>query len=773
MKQIVREYEFSPEQLKRVREASKALDLTETTVRILFARGVDTEEKIRRFLRPGAKNFLSPFLMRGMKEAAELIRTAKEEEWRVAVFGDYDADGIGASAVLSRALREYGIEPYVYVPERSEGYGLNLGAIDKIFDEFLPDLFITVDCGISNRKEVEYIKEQGAYVIVTDHHELPEEIPDCICINPKFDDGYPYDNLCGAGVAFKLAQALIGEKANALLDFAALSTVADSVPLLGENRDIVSEGLRLLERSPRPAFSALLGRNAGDVTAQTLAFTVAPRINAAGRMGNANVALRLFTTDDEREIFDLAVLLNEYNAERQKCCDELYAQASALIRKKGAFGHIIMLAGDNWNTGFVGIVAARIAEEYGRPALLFVKNGEMLKGSARSIESVNIFDALKNCSQFIEEFGGHAQAAGINVRAENFEALERALDEYIGKTYRREDFIPKIYISEEFSGGFPKKLAKELNALEPYGVGHRRPLFATTAQHMDARPVKPDSPHLAVAGEGMDFMYFGGAKHLKLLESDLKKTVVFECNLSRFRGKEYLKGFIRTVVYDGMSGEEAETEGFENALLALKAPRKMQAQVEDTASLNAFIEQSRASCSYGLCAVASERRTLKKFPALRGLSVDVFEPSSASLCNTVLVAPLPDCDLSGYRDVVFLDTPAAVSVQTGEAKLYRNGELCGYRAMNLLSLSREDLLSIFALLRKECDRVRGNTYAEAARSCGALGADEKQFIFALAVFEELGLIAFADGRVKMIRGARAELSDSAVYSAVARLQQEG
>ena len=773
MKQIVREYEFSPEQLKRVREASKALDLTETTVRILFARGVDTEEKIRRFLRPGAKNFLSPFLMRGMKEAAELIRTAKEEEWRVAVFGDYDADGIGASAVLSRALREYGIEPYVYVPERSEGYGLNLGAIDKIFDEFLPDLFITVDCGISNRKEVEYIKEQGAYVIVTDHHELPEEIPDCICINPKFDDGYPYDNLCGAGVAFKLAQALIGEKANVLIDFAALSTVADSVPLLGENRDIVSEGLRLLERSPRPAFSALLGRNAGDVTAQTLAFTVAPRINAAGRMGNANVALRLFTTDDEREIFDLAVLLNEYNAERQKCCDELYAQASALIRKQGAFGHLIMLAGDNWNTGFVGIVAARIAEEYGRPALLFVKNGEMLKGSARSIESVNIFDALKNCSEWIEEFGGHAQAAGINVRAENFEALERALDEYIGKTYRREDFIPKIYISEEFSGGFPKKLAKELNALEPYGVGHRRPLFATTAQHMDARPVKPDSPHLAVAGEGMAFMYFGGAKHLKLLESDLKKTVVFECNLSRFRGKEYLKGFIRTVVYDGMSGEEAETEGFENALLALKAPRRAQAQVEDTASLNAFIEQSRASCSYGLCAVASERRTLKKFPALRGLSVDVFEPSSASLCNTVLVAPLPDCDLSGYRDVVFLDTPAAVSVQTGEAKLYRNGELCGYRAMNRLSLSREDLLGIFALLRKECDRVRGNTYAEAARSCGALGADEKQFIFALAVFEELGLIAFSDGRVKMIRGARADLGDSVVYSAVARLQQEG
>ena len=771
MKQIVREYEFSPEQLKRVHAIAKTLDLTPATVRILFARGVDSEEKIRKFLHPGAENFLSPFLMRGMKEAAELIRTAKEEEWRVAVFGDYDADGIGASAVLSRALREYGIEPYVYVPERAEGYGLSVGAIDKIFDEFLPDLFITVDCGISNRKEVEYIKEQGAYVIVTDHHELPEEIPDCICVNPKFDDEYPYDNLCGAGVAFKLAQALIGEKANALIDFAALSTVADSVPLLGENRDIVSEGLRLIGRKPRPAFSALLGKNTGEVTAQTLAFTVAPRINAAGRMGNANVALRLFTTDDEKEIFDLAVLLNEYNAERQKCCDELYAQASALIRKKGAFGHIIMLAGDNWNTGFVGIVAARIAEEYGRPALLFVRNGDMLKGSARSIESVNIFDALKNCSEFIEEFGGHAQAAGINVKAENFDALERALDEYIGKTYKREDFIPKVYISEEISGAFPRKLAKELNELEPYGVGHRRPLFAVTAQHMDARPVKPESPHLAITGDGMDFMYFGGAKHLKLLESDLKKTVVFECNLSRFRGREYLKGFIRTVVYDGMSGTQAETEGFENALLSMKTPRSAQAQVCDTAELNRLIEKKRAECSYGLCAVASERRTLKKFPSLAGLNVDVFEPSSASLCNTVLVAPLPDCDLSGYRDIVFLDTPAAVSVPTGEAKLYRNGELCGYRAMNGLSVSREDLLGIFAALRRESERVHGNTYAEAARSCHSLGADEKQFIFALAVFEELGLISLSEGRVRMIRGAKADLGDSAVYSAVVRLQQ--
>ena len=390
MKRIVREFTFSPDEKRRVGELARAVGVTETTAGILFARGMDSEEKMRRFLSPGKQNFLSPFLMKGMKEAALLLERAKREEWRVAVFGDYDADGIGAVSILSRALREYGIEPYLYVPERAEGYGLTTHAIDRIFDEFLPDLIVTVDCGISNAAEVEYIKEQGCYVIVTDHHELPEELPDCICINPKFKDDYPYDNLCGAGVAYKLSRALIGEKADELLDFCALSTVADSVPLLGENRDIVAAGLELIKSRPRPAFSALLSK-AQEVTAQTLAFTLAPRVNAAGRMGDANAALRLFTSEDEEETRVLAELLNNYNSERQRLCDELYERARAQIAAEGAYQSVVMAEGEDWHPGLIGIVAARIVEEFSRPALLFVRRGDMLRGSARSIETVNIF----------------------------------------------------------------------------------------------------------------------------------------------------------------------------------------------------------------------------------------------------------------------------------------------------------------------------------------------------------------------------------------------
>ena len=504
MKKLVSEYTFSAEQLNKIADLASETGLTEQIVRILYARGVDAADKIGRFMHPSRKNFLSPFLMRGMEETVRMLTEARDEGKTVAVFGDYDADGICASAIMYHALREFGIEAHIYIPERADGYGLSMEAVDRIFEDCNPELFITVDCGISGAKEAQYIYELGSDVIVTDHHELPETLPDCVIVNPKLKDEYPYDNLCGAGVAFKVACALIGEKAYEYLDFAALATVADSVPLLGENRDIVTEGLKIFNTHIRSCFSSLVGKTYDGITAQTLAFTLAPRVNAAGRMGDARAAFRLFTSEDESEIYELSVKLCMYNTERQKYCDELYASAKKKLLEKGAYGNVIMLSDESWNTGFIGIVAARIAEEYNRPTLLFVHKGDMLKGSARSIESVNIFNALKNCGEYIEEFGGHAQAAGVNLRFENFDKLESALDKEIGSSYTAEDFEQNIYISEEITSPFPEKFARELVAMEPYGVGHRRPLFALSTGACVARPLKFGSPHLTVKSEYID-----------------------------------------------------------------------------------------------------------------------------------------------------------------------------------------------------------------------------------------------------------------------------
>ncbi len=766
MKRIVPELQFTPREQAEIDRLARAIGILPVTAGVLYSRGQRTEEGMRAFLSPSRKHFLSPFLMRGMKEAKALLERARDEGWNVAVFGDYDADGIGALSILSRALKEFGIQPYLYVPERTEGYGMSTEAIDKIFDEFLPDLIVTVDCGISNAREVEYIKEQGAYVIVTDHHELPETLPDCIVINPKLKDDYPYDNLCGAGVAFKLATALIGEKAYSLLDFCALSTVADSVPLLGENRDLVHEGLKLIEKNPRPAFRALLGK-ATEVTAQTLAFTIAPRINAAGRMGDAHAALALFTTEDEGEVFELAARLNAYNAERQKSCDELYAQARAAALKEGAYGNVIMLAGEDWNAGFVGIVAARIAEEFARPALLFVRHGDALKGSARSIDSVNIFEALKGCAQYIEEFGGHAQAAGVNVKAENFELLKRALDEYIGTHYTREDFIVRIPVAGE-SAGAEMRLARELNALEPYGVGNRRPLFYCTAADCAASRVRP--PHVTMKCGGLDLMYFGGEKDLQLLKSDVTKTVVFEYNLSKFHGREYLKGFVRAVLYDGVDGEDADLIAFENAVYSLAAGGGAY-RTASQEEVNALLARRISECGYGLIALCSRRDTPARYPALNGLPVEAFRLSSGSVTNAVLFAPEPDLDLSAFRDVVYLDRPAAVSRRIrGVATV--NGAVCGYPALRDLEADRETLLSVYAALRAHAGEVRGGNFREASRCASGLGFSRELVLFALIVFEELGLISLNGGMLVLHRGVKTDLKNSPTFCALEKCKGE-
>lgn len=774
MKKIIPEYSFSEGQLNTIASLARATGLTENVTRILYARGVDTKEKIELFMRPSSKNFLSPFLMRGMKETVELIQEARDYGKTVAVFGDYDADGICASAIMYHALKEYGIDAHVYVPERADGYGLSEEVLDRIFEDCNPELFITVDCGISCAKEAQYVYELGADMIVTDHHELPETLPDCVIVNPKLDDDYPYDNLCGAGVAFKVACALLGEKAYKYLDFTALATVADSVPLLGENRDIVTEGLKIFNTNVRPCFTNLLNKTYDTITAMTLSFNVAPKVNAAGRMGDAQSAFRLFTTDDPKEIYDLSVKLCAYNTERQKYCDELYASAKQKLNKKGAYGNVIMLSDEGWNTGFIGIVAARIAEEYNRPTLLFVHHGNMLKGSARSIEDINIFTALKNCSEYIEEFGGHAQAAGINIRVENFDKLESALNQEIGEKYTAKDFEQKIYVSEEITSPFSEKFARELVAMEPYGVGHRSPLFVITADRCQARPIKAMSPHLSVKSEYIDLIYFSGLKNLKILESDVKKKIVFEINISHYKGRDTVKGSIKHLLYDGRTGRNAAESIFANSLSRFYAENVPFEVTELTTNeIKSKIIERHKQCAYGLCLIASDRRTLRFYEDLQNFGCDLFYPSSRNLANALIVSPTFDADLSGFEEFVFLDTPSDFNIAALQGKkVYVNREICGYKMLEGLDTTRESLLEIFSALRKEVNSLSGDTVEELAVACDALGFDRLEFIFALNVFQELGLVSFGDGRLTVYRGVKAELSDSAIYRKVKYLQGE-
>ena len=764
MKTILQESLFTPEQLNMIAGLASATGLCPETVKILFGRGIDTREGIEAFLHPSREHFVTPFKMKGMKDAVELITRARDEGWQVVVYGDYDADGVCASAIMRGVLADFGIDAAVFVPERTSGYGLCNQSIDAIFDEYFPQLFITVDCGISNAEEVEYIKEQGAEVIVTDHHELPPRLPDCICINPKLEDDYPYDNLCGAGVAFKVGCALNGEGAYKYLDYAAIATVADSVPLVGENRDIVAEGLRIINGSDKKPYSAFLGKSGESVTAQTIAFSVAPKINAAGRMGDANAALRLFCSHDDGEIFDLSVKLTAYNAERQKYCDELYASAKAKLNREGVPGRIIMLYDESWNTGFVGIVAARLAEEYARPALLFVKNGEMLKGSARSVESVNIFEALKACSGLISEFGGHSQAAGVNVSEENFSALKSALNAWLDENCPVGAFAPTLYVSGELTSHVSQKFARELEMLEPFGVGFKRPLFALQAAGCQVKPVKPGSPHLSIKSPNIDLMYFNGAQYARILGSDVPKQLIFEYNLSTFRGKEYVKGFVRDVVYHREGIAFASAEIAENNLELASLP-PVGCRVRKISAEQA--EEAIASCPYyGTLFVAFNNKTLSKFRGVEKLEVNLFTLSNKNIASSVLVSPQADCDLSGYSRIIFLDVPVAVTLPSLEGK---EVEVCpdydGFSCLDELVAERGDLLKIFKLLSANAYNIDGASAAEAAFK-NNLSPRPLQSCFALKVFEQLNLITFEGGRLTVYRGVKTDLANSPLYNLV-------
>ncbi len=769
MKKIIAEYTFSAEERLRVKALAELCGLHEVTASILYSRGVDTPQKAERFLHPSRKNLLSPFLMRGMRELKEEIDRVKAEGGLVAVYGDYDADGIGAASILTSALRAYGVRCAAHIPERAEGYGMTVPALEKLIAEQSPALIVTVDCGISNRECVEYIKSRGVRVVVTDHHELPDTLPDCTIVNPKLADDYPYDNLCGAGVAFKIACALLGERAYEYMDLAAISTVADSVPLTGENRDIVYEGLKLINRRPRAALKNLLSGRKDETTAQTLAFTIAPRVNAAGRMGDANCALRLFTAESADEIYDLSCRLNEYNLERQQLCDEVYRSAKEQIRKQGAYGNVIMLCDESWSSGLIGIVAARISEEFNRPAILFVKNGEFLKGSARTIESVNIYEALKACSEHIREFGGHAQAAGVNICAEEFEPLKRALDEYIGKTYTKEDFIPSVSVCEDEKLTFDLSFARELERLEPFGVGNKRPLFKIEAERLPARRLKDGSPHISIKAGGMDLVWFGGENALPLLGADLHKTLVFEYGVSRFKGKESVRGLVKEMLCGTAGGESTKLYKFRNNLLRLTQPEVAVTEEKKTSEeICAQIVKMRSACNYGLLLVCSEEVPPQFAQAVEGLETDLFHLSSQNVGNAVLLSPSADAAVSLYRDVIFLDHPADFHLkELAGKKIVVNREICGYNDIAALETSRAVMGEIYRELRSGVQCEDSVDYALAA----GLKFLPEQVIFALEVFIELGFFHFERGRLVAVHGKKSELKFSKLYCAVCALKE--
>ncbi len=487
---------------------------------VLAARGMRDPEAADAFLNIGAEALCDPSGLRGMDKAVARIRAAMEQHERVAVYGDYDVDGITSTCLLTDYLRRQGVDCVPYIPDRiREGYGVNGDAVRALAGRGVT-LIITVDCGITAIEEAALARSLGVDMVITDHHECGgQEIPAaCAVVDPKQPDcHYPNPGLAGVGVAFKLVCALEGSHRFALPaygDLAAIGTVADVMPLTGENRFLVSYGLALLQRDPRPGLRALLtecGALEKEITATTVGFTLAPRINAAGRLGQTSVALRLLLTQDDMEADRLASQLCELNRERQFLEQEIWDEASDRARDQ-AQGCPLVLTSDDWHQGVIGIAASRLSESFHLPTIMIRFDGDRGKGSCRSFGGFNLYKALAACSDMLEGFGGHALAAGLTIRRENIDRFRTAITEYYQSNPA--ETLPALQFDLRVAD--PGLLTLEniaaLSRLEPCGSANPKPqLCMTGVRLLNAVPIGAGR-HLRLqvelAGEIFDCIYF-------------------------------------------------------------------------------------------------------------------------------------------------------------------------------------------------------------------------------------------------------------------------
>lgn len=523
---------------------------------LLFNRGI-LKNKKESFFEPDFKKGLGdPFLLKNFSKAIERIRRAIENKEQIGIFADYDADGIPGAALLFRALKKIGVESTVYIPNRENGYGLSTEGIDYLIEKKC-QLIITVDLGIRNFTEAEYCKKKKIDLIITDHHIPDKIIPEALAvINPKIPgDHYPYKDLAGCGVAYKLVQGLSKYYPKELndsflkwnLDLVAISTICDVVPLSEENRVLAKYGMIVLIKTKNIGLLALLtvaGIKKEDINTYVVGFQIGPRINAPGRMDHATKSFELLVTDDEKESLELANWLNEKNDSRQKAMAECEKEALLKIEKGKLLVNNLVIVSGNWPKGVIGPTANRLVEKVNRPVILFVEEGGNFVGSARSISDINILELLSSVKEYIYKFGGHKGAAGLTVKKNDFKKMYEKIILFANSKIKPKDLIKKINIDVSVE---PKELTinlfEKIQKFEPFGFGNSKPIFCLKkVELVNKRLVGKDEKHLSFTTK-KDNNFFKSIifNHKKdTIEENKFYDIVFNLNLDTWNGNRKL-----------------------------------------------------------------------------------------------------------------------------------------------------------------------------------------------------------------------------------------
>lgn len=769
-------------------EMSNFFNLDKHLVHLLRSRGIDTKEKLKKFLNPSISDLHDPYLFEDMKKVVDKIQYHLENNSKILIFGDYDVDGISASAILLKYFTEIGANVTNFMPNRYEdGYGLSIATLSRLFNNAKPDLIITVDCGITAVEEVEYLKSQNVEIIVTDHHEKGEILPDCLIINPKISQSYPFHQLCGAGVALKLVQALGGiNSITNYLPICAIATIADIVELFDENRAIVYLGLKDMDKVPI-GIKKLMQECGLDENCKSsdIAFKLAPKINASGRMGSAQTSLNLYLENNPLEIKKLCKQILDYNVQRQNLCDIVYKDVKAELKDKDIFRiSAIVMSSENWDSGILGIVSARIAEEYHRPTFLFSQVGDELIGSCRSVNGVNIHTLLSNMTELLTKFGGHPMAAGLTLKVENFDQFTLLTNRYVAENLNKSDFLPtKTYDFSLEPAEITIKFVEDIDRIEPCGHMNSRPIFNFKLNNATISSLPKHPQHLVLNYPNFSLLSFNSSDKYFILSGHTSCNVLADLNIDTFRNNKKISGIVKSIDYEDIYRPS------NNEILASEYIKQITYPIDGKYTFNNYNRDQLIRMLldmdknvYGTLIIANDYNTYINFKSIYDsnniFKNRIFELSDDNGLNTILLAPTSFKSFNTFSRIIFLDPVinmgylSALCKSTKSTIYLTHMPANTFSLLNNINLTRNEFGRYFRLMQFAYEtKIKGYYCFNLFENILKKLKDKQQFSYVqffvcLNVFKELGIIVTNenDSEIIKITDIKSPLNASGFYN---------
>ena len=776
-----------------IKNMSKKYIIDERVVRVLFARGINTETALKSYLNPNISQLYNPFLFENMALVVDKINFHIKNNHKILIYGDYDVDGITATATLYDYLKKIGADVQTFLPNRYiDGYGLNIETLNKVLEGGNPDLLITMDCGITAVQEVEFLKEKGIDVIVTDHHETDGNLPDCLIINAKVSKTYPFRCLCGAGVAMKIVQAFGGVEAiMPYIAQTAIATIADIVELTDENRAIVKVGLDNAQSLPKGLIKLMHECGLGNSPKATdIAFKLAPKINASGRMGDADLSLKLYLENRPAEINKICKGIINYNTKRQQLCNKIYDDVKANLSECDIFSlKAIVFKSTEWEAGLLGIVCAKISEEYHRPTCLFSDNNGVLTGSCRSVNGVNVHSLMCSMSDILDKFGGHTMAAGLTLNIKNYDDFCARFNDYVEQNLIKDEFLPtKTYDLEVSLNEITSSLIESVDRMEPCGHENSRPLFKLQVSRADASPMKSHPTHLLVKYPNLSLLAFNASNMQYVLSSDTKCDILADLNIETFKNVKRISGIIKSIDYEDIYRPE------DMNIITYEYIKQL--SFEDNTECK-FVNYTRENLIrilvdmdksvYGTLIIVNDYNSYLNFKSIYDnfniFRNRLFEVEDQTGINTILLAPKNFNNFNTFKRIIFIDPVLHLGYVSALNKCtkatiylpYKTG--FSYSIFREISTDRKVFGEYFKLLKFAYENnISGATpYQLFEKTTNAIKRKDcnfAQFMICLTAFKQLGIIETEnDTKIVNMYMDKKQLTSSPFYNKLNFIKQ--